>query len=223
MDEFDKALIEAQDQKGEAWRDIRCGRFTASEIYKLLSDPRNKGDKEAGKWSDGADTYINSKAAEQITGFVNEVPRTAAITWGEDHEPFARELYEIVTGAKVEKAGFTVYGDHAGGSPDGFIADDTFLEIKCPHNSSNMIDYLKLTNALEIKDLHPDYWAQCQSNMIFTKRKRCIFVAFDPRFPIQKQKIKYLEMAPDSQIQDLIQARIEKATKTKIELVKLLS
>jgi exodeoxyribonuclease (lambda-induced) len=222
MDEFDKALIEAQDQKGESWRDIRCGRFTSSEIHKLLSDPRSKADKDAGKWSDGADTYINSKVAEQLTGYVSESPRTAAIVWGEDHEPFARELYEIITGVKVVKSGFTVYGDHAGGSPDGFVGDDIFLEIKCPYNSSNHIDYLKMKKAIELKDLHFDYWVQCQSNMIFTKRL-CIFIAYDPRFPIQKQKLTFLEIGADAEVQDLIEVRIEKAIKTKLEIVSALS
>lgn len=216
MDEFDKALIESADQKGEVWRDIRCGRFTSSEIHKLLG-------KSDDKWTDGADTYIATKAAEQLTGLVNEAPRTASITWGEDHEPFARELYEIIAGVKIEKAGFAVYGDHAGGSPDGLRADDAFLEIKCPHNSANMIDYLRLTKPEELKKLHPEYWTQCQSNMIFTKRKLCIFIAYDPRFPIQKQKIKVLEFGPDNERQDLILSRLEKATKTKIEIVTALS
>lgn len=223
MDEFDKALIEAQEQKGEVWRDIRCGRFTSSEIHKLLGEPKSAKAREAGEWADGALTYINTKAAEQLTSFVNEAPRTAAITWGEDHEPYARDLYAQIKGVKIEKAGFTVYGDHAGGSPDGFLGDDAFLEIKCPHNSANQIVYLGLKKAIQLKELHPDYYAQCQSNMIFTGRKLCIFIAFDPRFPIQKQKIKVLEMGPEDEVQDLIKARLEKAIKTKTEIVNSLS
>lgn len=216
MDEFDKALIEAADQKGEVWRDIRCGRFTSSEIHKLMG-------KSNDKWTDGADTYIATKAAEMLTGYVSETPRTAAITWGEDNEPFARELYEVITGVKIEKAGFQVYGDHAGGSPDGLQSTDAFLEIKCPYNSANMVDYLRLKNAEELKKLKPEYWTQCQSNMIFTGRNLCIFIAYDPRFPIQKQRIKTLEIQPDNEHQDLIKSRLEKAIKTKLEIVNSLS
>ena len=223
MDEFDKALIEAADQKGEVWRDIRCGRFTSSEIYKLLGDPRSAEAKKAGKWSDGAETYIHTKVAEMLTGYVSESPRTAAITWGEDHEPFARELYGTMRGIKIGKAGFTVYGDHAGGSPDGFIDDGIFIEIKCPYNSTNQIDYLKLDKGIELKALHPDYWSQCQANMIFTNRPICIFIAYDPRFAIEKQRIKVLEIGPDNEVQDLIKIRLEKAVKTKIEIVNSLS
>jgi hypothetical protein len=223
MDEFDKALIEAQDQKGDAWRDIRSGRFTSSGIHALLGDPKTKEAKAAGKWSDGAETYIHTKVAEQLTGLVTESPRSNSIQWGEDYEPFARELYETITGIKIVKSGFSVYGDHAGGSPDGFKGDDAFLEIKCPYNPANQIDYLNLTKGSELKELHADYWTQIQCNMLFTGRKKCIFIAFDPRFPSEKQKIKILEIGPDQERQDLIVQRLEKAIVTKLEIVKSLS
>jgi len=216
MDEFEKALIEAQDQRSEEWRDIRAGRFTASEFHVLLG-------KSDTKWTDGAETYIHTKVAEQITGLVPESPRTAPIAWGEDNEEGARHLYHEITGTKITKAGFHVYGDHGGGSPDGLIGDDAFLEIKCPFNSANHIDFLKLEKGSEIKIANPKYYTQCQANMVFTGRKLCIFTSFDPRFPIQKQKIKILEMAPDNELQDLIKARLERAIETKLEIVKALS
>lgn len=223
MDEFDKALIEAQEQKGDVWRDTRCGRFTSSEIHKLLTDPRSKVAKDRGDWSDGALTYIHTKVAEQITGFINEPPRTSAITWGEDHEPFARDAYSNKIGINIEEAGFVVYGDHAGGSPDGLQETNRFLEIKCPFNSSNHIDYLMIKKPSDLKDLHWDYWVQIQSNMIFTGRTIATFISYDPRFKSINQDLRYFDIDQDNETQDLIKIRLDKAIKTKLEIVKLLS
>lgn len=229
MDEFDKALIEAQEQKSETWHDIRAGRFTSSEMHKLLGDPRSKEAKERGEWNDAAETYIHTKVAEQLTGLTHSVSNqgTGPLAWGEDNEPIAREYYQTqvldILGLTVTKAGFTVYGDHAGGSPDGFVGDDALLEIKCPYNPANQIDYLKMKTVSDLKKLHPEYWTQCQSNLIFTKRKSGIFIAFDPRFKIRKQIMNELEFGIDNERQDLILTRLEKAIITKLEIVNSLS
>ena len=55
-------------QGTDEWDEVRRGRFTSSEMYKLLTPPKTKAAQEAGKLSETALTYINVKVAEVITG-----------------------------------------------------------------------------------------------------------------------------------------------------------
>ena len=51
-------------QGGEEWQKLRLGKFTSSEIYNLMTEPRAKKDKEAGEMSQTAKTYIKEKTTE---------------------------------------------------------------------------------------------------------------------------------------------------------------
>src|SRR4051812_14837555 len=55
--------IESKDQ----WFNLRWGKFTASEIYKLLTPPKDKDKFNSGMFGKLATTYIQAKAVERMT------------------------------------------------------------------------------------------------------------------------------------------------------------
>jgi YqaJ-like recombinase protein len=221
MDDFDRELAEASGQRTKVWRDVRAGKFTASAMWRLMGDPRSKEAKERGDWSDEATTYINEKVAEEITGFVHEGPTAAALEWGTELEPVAKKHFSALTGRQVFEAGFKIYNAHAGGSIDG-DADGPIIEIKCPYNSGNHIEYMKLKKGIELQTEFPKIWWQIQSNLLFNDKPMCYFVSFDPRFP-DKQKMKIVEVHALKADQDRIVERINRAIKTKMNLVEQLT
>jgi putative phage-type endonuclease len=159
------------EQRSEAWFEIRKGKITSSEIYKIMG----KGD-----LSETAKTYLLEKVCE-LYGGVTEPATGAALNWGTDLEPVAIEHYEKMTGVKVEKASFIPVGDHYGGSPDGIVAPEGIIEVKCPFKSANHFKHGMINSAEKFKKIAPNYYYQCISNMICAEAKWCDFISFDPR------------------------------------------
>jgi hypothetical protein len=222
MDQFDIELAEASEQRSQIWRDARCGKFTASEIYKLMTEPRNKADKEAGKFSQGAMTYIKTKVAEELTGLVHQDSNAYPLVYGQDMEVNAKEYLREVKGYDIKEVGFVAFTDHAGGSPDGHIGEDEVLEIKCPFNSANHVEYLMMKTPEDLYDFKPEYYYQIQANVLFAKRKQGRFVSFDPRMP-DKHKLYELIIPAHVGIQHNIAERLGKAIEEKLKIINLLN
>jgi hypothetical protein len=211
-----------------AWEKMRLGKFTASEIHKLMVKGRGK-DQYFGQ---GAMTYIKSKVAEIITGERTPDVSSNAIEYGRSMEPEAFEVFNqlrpeagaIHFGISVPE--FYPYGDFAGGSPDGFADPDAIIEIKCPYNSTNHIDHLLLTDETDLLVTCQEYYYQVQANMLFTGKSKAYFISYDPRVIQFEQRIKILELSADADVQIEINERIGKAAElmsdylTKIGIIK---
>lgn len=223
------------------WDQVRIGRFTASEMYRLMEPTKRemteaelKARPKSGKGSsaklvydysalsDAARTYINEKVAEVLTGQPKSQGYAFPLVWGNEHEEEAAEYFQKKTGLEVEKVGFFTYTDHAGGSPDRFVGSDAILEIKCPYESVNQIKYLMLTDQFDVKREYFAYWVQCQANMLFTDRNLCHFCTFDPRMKDDKHKLTHIEIKGDPEFHDLIRQKIVQATKEKLHIISLL-
>lgn len=195
------------------WEKQRLGKFTASEIHKLMVKGRSK-DQYFGQ---GALTYIQSKVAEIITGERTPDVSTNAIEYGRSMEPEAFAVFEqLYPEAGAVHFGISVpefypFGDFAGGSPDGFADPKAIIEIKCPYNSTNHIAHLLMNSAKDLQSTSDEYYYQVQSNMLFTGKERCYFISYDPRVVQFEQRIKVLiiEANPDVQIE--ITERINRA------------
>ncbi len=229
------------EQGTEEWDRIRIGRFTASELHRLMEPAKRemtpaelKARPKSGAGShaklvydysglsDAALTYINEKVAEVLTGTAKNQGYAFPIVWGKEHEEEAAEFFTKITGLETEKVGFFPYTDHAGGSPDRFVGN-SIMEIKCPYDSVNQIAYLMLTDQWDVKRNYFPYWSQCQCNMMFTERDLCHFVTFDPRMNEDKHKMQRIEIKADKEYHDLVRGQIAKATEEKLKLIKLLS
>jgi putative phage-type endonuclease len=159
------------EQRSAEWFQMRKGRITSSEIYKIMG----KGD-----FSETAKTYLLEKVCE-LYGGVTEPATGAALSWGTDLEPVAIEHYEKLVNVKVEKAPFIPIGEHYGGSPDGLIPSDGIIEVKCPFKSANHFKHGMINTAEKFKKIAPNYYWQCISNMVCAEAKWCDFISYDPR------------------------------------------
>lgn len=202
------------EQRTTEWYLARKGKFTASEIYNLLTTSRKKDE----VFGDTALSYIKEKVSEYIMNdnvfiemqdlnFSNMVTR-----WGEQYEPEARQLYSELTGIEVEETGFIPYSQHSGGSPDGMCADgEGLIEIKCPFNPSKHIEFMMMKSPDDLLAINKQYYWQCQANLLFTGRRYIDFVSYDPRMS-DLLKLKILRIETDIKGLELLRTRISLAS-----------
>jgi putative phage-type endonuclease len=149
-------------QRTLEWYNQRLGKFTASEIYKLM------GIKALGLTGQ---SYAFDKAVEELFGEVESNFVSYDMERGIELEPLAfakfKELksFEFID---VTECGFFDLGFNAGASPDGLVGEDAILEIKCP--KANTFFKLVATNEIEDK-----YIYQMQMQMLATKRNKAHF------------------------------------------------
>ena len=147
-------------QRIESWHQQRYGKFTASEIIKILGV---RGLGETGK------SYAIDKAIEQLYGEFEE--RFISYDMQNGIEPLAFAKFKEMKSLEfleVTNCGFFENCEHSGASPDGLVSDDAILEIKCPKSST----FFKLvaTNEVDSK-----YYAQMQMQMLSTNRNKAYF------------------------------------------------
>jgi putative phage-type endonuclease len=150
------------EQRTEEWNNQRKGKFTASEIYKLMDV---KGLGKTGK------TYAIEKAIEELYGKVDDDFISFDMQRGIEIEPLAFNYFCDVMDLKfikVTNCGFFDNCEHSGASPDGLVGEDSILEIKCPKAST----FFKL---VATNDIDPKYYYQMQMQMIATKRNKGYF------------------------------------------------
>ena len=168
----------------------RIGKFTGSEVWKLM------GAKGLGKTGE---TYIYEKAAEFLTGVpVKPEFQAASTQWGIDHEAEAKGYFEAATGLKIISSETLTNGEITG-TPDGIIeGNEIGFEIKCPFNSGNHLKNLSMSKALDLLDLHPEYYWQVTSYMWLTGLTKWKFCSYDPRFKEEKRMlILNIELIPE--------------------------
>jgi putative phage-type endonuclease len=159
------------EQGTDEWFTARAGRATASRIADIVA--KTKTGTSASRAN-----YAAQLVAERLTGTVEPMFTSAAMAWGTEKEAEARAAYAFLHNADVAEVGFV---DHpqigmAGASPDGMVADEGLVEIKCP-NTATHIETLLGGN------VPGKYVIQMQWQMACTGRAWCDFVSFDPRLP----------------------------------------
>lgn len=153
------------------WFAQRAGKVTASRVADVVAKTKTG-------WGASRANYLAQLVAERLTGNVEPTFTNAAMQWGTDKEPEAREAYEYRTGVFVDQVGMVGHPTIAmtGASPDGLVGSDGLVEIKCP-NTATHIDTL-LSGKVPAK-----YVTQMAWQMACTGRAWCDFVSFDPRMP----------------------------------------
>jgi putative phage-type endonuclease len=172
-------------QGSDAWFAARLGKVTASRVADVIAKTKTG-------YSTSRDNYMAQLVCERLTGQKGESFSNAAMQWGTDTEPKAREAYMAARFEIVTEVGFVNHPaiEAAGASPDGLVGDLGLIEIKCP-NSHTAIETL-LNQTVPSK-----YNTQMQWQMICTGRHWCDFVSFDPRLPAELQLfIKRVEYDP---------------------------
>ena len=195
------------EQRSQEWFNIRKGKMTSSEIHKIMG-------KEG--LSETAKTYLLEKVSESLGGFAASATGPA-LGWGTDLESMGSEVYGEKTGYKVDRASFMVVNDYYGGSPDGLVAPDGIIEIKCPYNSANHFKHGLIKTDADFKKIAPSYYYQCISNIICAKAQWCDFISFDPRVDPKYTMFIYRLNRNESEVENML-ARVEIATKYLQEL-----
>lgn len=205
-------------QGSKEWYEIRRGKFTSSEIYRLMSDPKDSTAKKNGELSDGAKTYVLEKVHETLTGELESSFDSVATVWGVQNEPLARTWYEKLTGLEVKEVGFTTVSDSFGGSADGLVGEDGGIEIKAPYKGSNHLDYSLIESQEYMKKCFKEHYWQCVSNAFINNRKWWDFVSFDPRLNYDSGFFRF-RINPSLEEFDLISKKVAQATELKLQLI----
>ena len=178
------------EQRTDEWFLQRKGKITSSEVAAIIGKGKSSSFTQTGL------SYLDEKVDEALTSddefiFFNNNYNFSnkAMDWGTMYEPFARDYYSEKYDIEVAECGFVEYSELSGGSPDGSTYDNGVIEIKCPFNGANHIQFLKITTAEELKALNPKYYWQCVMNTLITGSDYCDFISYD------KRKKEHLRMA----------------------------
>lgn len=158
-------------QGSTEWFAARCGKVTASRVSDVVA-------KIKSGWGASRTNYAAELIAERLTGATAPSFTNAAMQWGTDQEPFARQAYAQRFGVDVFEVGFI---DHpevsmSGASPDGYVGEAGMVEIKCPQTATHL-------DTLLSGGVPDKYEVQMQWQMACAGREWCDFVSFDPRLP----------------------------------------
>jgi putative phage-type endonuclease len=163
-------IIKDIEQGSPEWFALRYGWITASMFKAVISKGKGAAPSKTRL------SYMYQVAAETVSEMRQESFTSEYMEWGTETEPHAREMYEFVSGNKVEEVTFIRLGDghKIGCSPDGIIGDDGMIEIKCPKTTTQVETFL----SGKMPTLHK---AQVQGQLWVANRQWCDFVSFDPR------------------------------------------
>ena len=205
-------------QRSKEWFEARRGRFTASEIHRILG-------KEGLKGTIGAiDSMGFEKAVESCFG-IDEAESflSADMQRGVDLEPVAFELFKErkeLDFLDVEECGFYKIGENAGASPDGLIKTNgvitSVLEIKCPKH----LKFFKLV-ANGASEIDFKYIAQMNMQMLATNTGECSF--FNYLLFNNEEYSHEILVKKDDDLCELIKSRVSEASKVRDKYIEQLT
>ena len=157
------------------WLAERLGKATASRIADIMAKTKSGP-------STSRQNYAAELIAERLTGAGGDFYINAAMQRGTELEPLARDCYAFESGNEVVPVGLVAHPtiEMAGASPDGLVADDGLVEIKCPGTAKHI-------HTLTGGSIDGRYICQIQWQLACTERQWCDFVSYDPRLPVEMQ------------------------------------
>lgn len=152
-------------QGTDEWLQARLGVVTASNFSKVFTT--------TGKLSTSREGLINQLIAENLTNQPTDFFKSEAMARGNELEPQARSMFELMMDVDVQEVGLIKMQDYEiGCSPDGLF-DDTGIEIKCPLPATHCA-YLRA------EKLPTTYVQQVQGTMFVLGLERYWFMSFHP-------------------------------------------
>lgn len=197
------------EQRTDEWKQQRRGKFTSSEIHKLM------GIKGLGKTGE---TYAFEKAIEIVEGIDENELNTYDINRGIELEPYAFDQFNDVKKLdfiSAETCGFIELNENEGSSPDGLVGLDSVLEIKCPRREK----FYKIV-AFGIDVVDDDYIYQVQHQMYVTDRKKSYFMNYIIELGVPKWHI--IEINRDDSVIEKMKQRVSEAILLRDKYVELL-
>jgi len=185
------------EQGSDAWRALRCGLLTASEM-KLILTPSKLQYAD----NDKVRSHVYELAAQRITGHVEPSYVNDDMLRGIEHEEYACDIYhdnyhpvEHDNYHPVERVGFITnnsFGFTLGYSPDRTVGEDGLIEVKCPRQKAHLQTIIDATCPAE-------HMIQVQTGLLVSGRKWCDFVSYHGGLPMFTTRVY-----PDEKIQTAI-------------------
>lgn len=220
------------------WLAFRTRYFTASEIYKILSEPKDK--KEV--LSVGAKSYVLDCVTEMLAPpepqFYN-----SAMEHGNEVEPRVALRISKELGIDMDADNFIYtsvgeriffYNDEydLGSTPDVIVLNELICEVKCPKSKTHL-KYLMIKSVEDFfsvsksespstKDSLKKYYGQMQLNMFLTETDKCLFVSFDDRFYNTALHYHSVEIPRDEEYIERLLAKAKHAKEYKNRILELL-
>lgn len=207
----------------EAWRKVKWGKFSASEIHNLMSRGRNE------MFGEGAWSYIERIAREALTLFNDdENNMTKAMLKGKMKEAEAFGYYRQVIGILgMEYFGggnpyFEHYCKDSGASPDCLYRRKGVVrwgaEFKCPTSKVHWDYVRKIKDQYDLLKVDPLYYGQCQFGMMTFKTDLWHWTSYNEYYPT-KWRMHLIEIKPDLSYQSNLKIRIAQAVIEKYKLL----
>lgn len=168
-------------QGSEEWFTARCGLVTASRLNDVMAQGQGKTRQK----------YLYTLIGERMTGEPAESFSNAHTERGHEHEPMARDLYEVEHDATVEQVGIILNDEGVGFSPDGLVGDDGLIEIKSklPHLQAEVLDK---------GEVPTEHLKQIQGGLWVSEREWLDFISYWPGMPLFVKRVNRDESMIDS-------------------------
>jgi exodeoxyribonuclease (lambda-induced) len=164
-------ILHQHEQGTEEWMASRRGVITGSRF----KDARAK--KANGAMTAAATLYAQDVARERFGGSAAGVFVNAAMRFGTEQEPLARQAYEARSGNFVDEAGFITTDDGKFGvSVDGLVDEDGTIEVKTIVSSDTLFTAV-------VDGDHSAYIDQINGALWLLGRKWCDLILWAPDMP----------------------------------------
>jgi len=184
------------EQGTDEWFEARIGSIGGSSIAAVVAKGQGKMRKN----------LLYRLAGEILSGEKYESYSNAHMERGIEQEAEARDMYEFITGNEVKQVGLVKESGHKHFSPDGLVADDGVLEIKC------VIPSVHVETIISDK-VPAAYRKQCSWGHRICERQWVDFVSYSPlvvdkpiwikRAERNEKLIKELDEGADNFIKEL--------------------
>lgn len=212
----------------EDWASFRGDLLTSSEISKILTEPKKKGE----LLSVGAKTYVMEKVTNKFAPpepeYYNSSMEHGNITEPQAVLKVAKKYNKDLNGDDfiyTSTNGFVFFWDDEfdlGGTPD-IIMDNMICEIKCPKSKTHLYYLVNVRSQEDAKKEIPEYYAQMQLNMYLTKKDKCLFVSFDDRFYDENMYYHEVLIEKDDEFIENLKAKAKIAKEYKESILKIIN
>jgi putative phage-type endonuclease len=184
-----------------------------------MTEPRSKADKEAGRLSATAETYMLALIGEYLTGLPSDDYQSPAMKWGTEWEAEARDVYAEMMDCDVDTTGFVHHSTipRVGASPDGLIGTDGLVEIKCPFGTK---EHVRTALSQEVPE---QYVAQVQGQLWVTGRRYLHFVSYDPRVKDTGLRLIVVPVERDDEFIARLESSVVRFVKVLLQAIQTLS
>jgi len=187
-------IVHDVEQRSPEWYALRAGMPTASEFSKIITSK--------GEPSKSAGGYAVTLAGELFAK--KPLDAWEGNEWterGREMEAEALSLYQFATDLEVSPVGFiTDDASTMGCSPDGIVAFDGMVEVKCLKAERHIDAILYYRKHGRCKT---DYVQQTQGQLMIAGRKWCDLIFYHPDLPLLT-----IRQEPDTAIYEALRAEI---------------